>query len=284
MIGEIEMMKVIKLKELLVIGGTAILLFGALLISNKNYVDKKVVATSAEPSNIQSLSNSKIGWGIKRSDNHEQPDVGTKNKEIMDKYNGIYMGNKEKKIVYLTFDLGYEAGYTSKILEILKNNNVKATFFITAHYVNTQPDLVKQMIDEGHIVGNHTVNHKSMPSCSLETINKEVMNLHFAISEKFGYEMKFIRPPRGEYSERTVAYTNTLGYKTVMWSFAYDDWDENKQGREEYGRKKILENVHNGEIMLLHATSKDNANILDDVVKQIKQMGYEFKNIDEFEK
>lgn len=284
MIGEIEMMKVIKLKELLVIGGTAILLFGALLISNKNYVDKKVVATSAEPSNIQSLSNSKIGWGIKRSDNHEQPDVGTKNKEIMDKYNGIYMGNKEKKIVYLTFDLGYEAGYTSKILEILKNNNVKATFFITAHYVNTQPDLVKQMIDEGHVVGNHTVNHKSMPSCSLETINKEVMNLHSAISEKFGYEMKFIRPPKGEYSERTVAYTNTLGYKTVMWSFAYDDWDENKQGREEYGRKKILENVHNGEIMLLHATSKDNANILDDVVKQIKQMGYEFKNIDEFEK
>lgn len=284
MIGEIEMMKVIKLKELLVIGGTAILLFGALLISNKNYVDKKVVATSAEPSNIQSLSNSKIGWGIKRSDNHEQPDVGTKNKEIMDKYNGIYMGNKEKKIVYLTFDLGYEAGYTSKILEILKNNNVKATFFITAHYVNTQPDLVKQMIDEGHIVGNHTVNHKSMPSCSLETINKEVMNLHSAISEKFGYEMKFIRPPKGEYSERTVAYTNTLGYKTVMWSFAYDDWDENKQGREEYGRKKILENVHNGEIMLLHATSKDNANILDDVVKQIKHMGYEFKNIDEFEK
>ena len=284
MIGEIEMMKVIKLKELLVIGGTAILLFGALLISNKNYVDKKVVATSAEPSNIQSLSNSKIGWGIKRSDNHEQPDVGTKNKEIMDKYNGIYMGNKEKKIVYLTFDLGYEAGYTSKILEILKNNNVKATFFITAHYVNTQPDLVKQMINEGHIVGNHTVNHKSMPSFSLETINKEVMNLHSAISEKFGYEMKFIRPPKGEYSERTVAYTNTLGYKTVMWSFAYDDWDENKQGREEYGRKKILENVHNGEIMLLHATSKDNANILDDVVKQIKHMGYEFKNIDEFEK
>ena len=284
MIGEIEMMKVIKLKELLVIGGTAILLFGALLISNKNYVDKKVVATSAEPSNIQSLSNSKIGWGIKRSDNHEQPDVGTKNKEIMDKYNGIYMGNKEKKIVYLTFDLGYEAGYTSKILEILKNNNVKATFFITAHYVNTQPDLVKQMINEGHIVGNHTVNHKSMPSCSLETINKEVMNLHSAISEKFGYEMKFIRPPKGEYSERTVAYTNTLGYKTVMWSFAYDDWDENKQGREEYGRKKILENVHNGEFMLLHATSKDYANILDDVVKQIKHMGYEFKNIDEFEK
>ena len=282
MIGEIEMMKVIKLKELLVIGGTAILLFGALLISNKNYVDKKVVATSAEPSNIQSLSNSKIGWGIKRSDNHEQPDVGTKNKEIMDKYNGIYMGNKEKKIVYLTFDLGYEAGYTSKILEILKNNNVKATFFITAHYVNTQPDLVKQMIDEGHIVGNHTVNHKSMPSCSSETINKEVMNLHSAISEKFGYEMKFIRPPKGEYSERTVAYTNTLGYKTVMWSFAYEDWNENKQPEEQSAKKKIIDNVHNGEIMLLHGNSKTNTNILGDIIKEIKNMGYKFKSLDEF--
>ena len=123
-----------------------------------------------------------------------------------------------------------------------------------------------------------------MPSCSLETINKEVMNLHSAISEKFGQEMKFFRPPSGEYSERTVAYTNTLGYKTVMWSFAYDDWDENKQGREEYGRKKILENVHNGEIMLLHATSKDNMNVLDYVIKTAKEMGYEFKSLDEFEK
>jgi len=96
--------------------------------------------------------------------------------------------------------------------------------------------------------------------------------------------MKFIRPPKGEYSERTVAYTNTLGYTSVMWSFAYDDWDENKQGREEYGKKKILDNLHNGEIILLHATSKDNSNILDDVIKQAKEQGYEFKNIDEFEK
>ena len=143
---------------------------------------------------------------------------------------------------------------------------------------------MKQMIEEGHIIGNHTVNHKSMPSCSLDTIKKEVMDLHSAVYEKFGYEMKYIRPPKGEYSKRTVAYTNTLSYTTVMWSFAYDDWDESKQGREEYGKNKILDNVHNGEIMLLHATSKDNSNILDDVIKQIKQMGYEFMNIDEFVK
>lgn len=123
-----------------------------------------------------------------------------------------------------------------------------------------------------------------MPSCNNETIQKEVMELHKTIYEKFGYEMKYIRPPKGEYSEATVTYTNTLGYTTVMWSFAYDDWEENKQGREEYGKKKILDNLHNGEIMLLHATSKDNSNILDEVIKEIKNQGYEFKSLDEFER
>ena len=250
------------------------------------FYSKKSILTSSQANNenLNQISNKKIEWGIKRADNHEQPDVGSTNKKIMDEYQGLYLGNKEQKYIYLTFDLGYEAGYTSKILEVLKNNNVKATFFITAHYLNTQEELVKQMIEEGHIIGNHTVNHKSMPSCSLDTIKKEVMDLHSAVYEKFGYEMKYIRPPKGEYSKRTVAYTNTLSYTTVMWSFAYDDWDESKQGREEYGKNKILDNVHNGEIMLLHATSKDNSNILDDVIKQIKQMGYEFMNIDEFVK
>lgn len=126
-----------------------------------------------ETSSALSLSNEKIGWGIKRNNNHEQPDLGVKNKTIIDKYNGIAMGNKEKPYVYLTFDGGYEAGYTEKILEVLKQNDVKATFFITGHYLNTQPDLVKKMIDEGHIVGNHTVNHKSMPDIDNNTIKKK---------------------------------------------------------------------------------------------------------------
>ena len=240
--------------------------------------EDKVITTSSN-----SLSNSKIEWGIKRNDNHEQPDLGSKNKKILDKYKGISMGNKESKKVYLTFDEGYEAGYTQKILEVLKQNDVKACFFITAHYVNTQPELVQKMIDEGHIIGNHTVNHKSMPSLSLEEIKNEVMNLHTAIYEKYGYEMKYIRPPKGEYSEQTVSYCNTLGYTTVMWSFAYDDWDEKKQGREEYAKKKILDNIHNGAVILLHGNSKDNTNVLDCCIKEIKNMGYEFSTLDEFE-
>ena len=230
------------------------------------------------------LSNRKIGWGIKRADNHNQPDVGAKNKEILDKYNGICIGNGNTKKVYLTFDEGYEAGYTEEILKILKDNEVKACFFITAHYLNTKPELVQKMIDEGHIVGNHTVNHKSMPDLSLDSIKKEVMDLHTAIYHKYNYEMKYIRPPKGEYSEKTIAYTNTLGYKTVMWSFAYDDWDENKQGRESYAKEKILNNVHNGEVILLHGNSRDNTNVLDECIKEIKKMGYEFKSLDEFDR
>lgn len=229
-----------------------------------------------------SLSNKKIGWGIKRNDNHEQPDLGSSNKSLLEKYNGIAMGNSEEKTVYLTFDEGYEAGYTQKILNVLKENNVKATFFITAHYLNTQPELVQRMIEEGHIVGNHTVNHKSMPDLEDEKIKSEIMELHKAVYEKFNYEMKYIRPPMGEFSERTLEITKNLGYTTTMWSFAYDDWNEQKQGREEYGKNKITSNVHNGAIILLHANSVDNSNILDTCIKEIKNMGYEFKNIDEF--
>ena len=123
---------------------------------------------------------------------------------------GIAIGNPDKKYVYLTFDEGYEAGYTSKILDVLKENDVKAAFFITGHYLNSASDLVKRMIDEGHIVGNHTVNHKSMPDLTDEKIKEEVMNLHQAVFEKFGYEMKYLRPPMGEYSERTLLETREI--------------------------------------------------------------------------
>ena len=268
-----------KAKLIAILSGTFLILFLAFAIVQSNKQSDLIQANSPT-----TLSNKKIGWGIKREDNHEQPDVGSENKRIIDKYDGICLGNAELPYVYLTFDNGYEAGYTGKILDVLKENQVPATFFITGHYVNTQPELVQRMIDEGHIVGNHTVNHKSMPDLTNEQIKKEMMDLHNSIYEKFGYEMKYTRPPKGEYSERTIAYTNSLGYKTVMWSFAYDDWDEAKQGREEYGKQKILNNVHNGAILLLHGTSKDNSNILDECIKEIKNMGYEFKSLDEFER
>ncbi len=232
--------------------------------------------------NVESVSTKKIEWGIKRNDNHEQPDVGSENRKVLEKNNGITLGSKESKAIYLTFDEGYEAGYTTQILKILKENDVKATFFLTAHYINTQEELVKQMIEEGHIIGNHTVNHKSMPSLTAEEIKKEVMDLHQSVYEKFGYEMKYIRPPKGEFSEKSIQVTNSLGYKTVMWSFAYEDWDEEKQPNENKAKEKILNNLHNGEIMLLHGNSKTNTHVLDSVIKEAKNMGYEFKSLDDF--
>ena len=248
------------------------------------FIDKIEDKTVLTVNSNSVLSTTKIGWGIKRNDNHNQPDLGSKNKMLIDKYNGIAMGNKEKKYVYLTFDEGYEAGFTDKILQTLSSNNVKATFFITAHYLNTQPELVQKMINEGHIVGNHTVNHKSMPTLSVEKIKEEVMNLHSAIYEKFGYEMKYIRPPMGEFSELSLSVTNNLGYTTVMWSLAYDDWNENNQGRQSYAREKILSNIHPGCVMLLHGNSSDNCEILGDIIQEIRDVGYEFRSLDEFER
>lgn len=267
-------MKNIKYK---VIGILVIAIF-SLSILSMNVKQQEEIQTNAN-----TTSNQKIGWGIKRNDNHEQPNVGSKNKKVLEENQGICLGNKEKKNIYLTFDEGYEAGYTPQLLSTLKENQVKATFFITAHYVNSQPDLVKQIIDEGHIIGNHTVNHKSMPELTQDKIKTEVMDLHQVIHDKFGYEMKYIRPPKGEFSENTLQITNQLGYKTVMWSFAYEDWNEDKQPNEETSKKKILDNLHNGEIMLLHGNSKTNTNILDAVIKEAKNMGYEFKSLDEFE-
>lgn len=272
-------MKMSKQKDKISYWAIAILLLAifSLSVVNMNEQEETVLTNSG------TVSNEKIGWGIKRSDNHEQPDLGKKNQTLLEQNGGIAMGNKEKKYLYLTFDEGYEAGYTPQILETLKQNNVKATFFITAHYINTEPDLVKQMIDQGHIVGNHTVNHKSMPELSKEQIQTEVMDLHEVMKEKYQYEMKYIRPPKGEYSERTLQETKELGYKTVMWSFAYQDWDEKKQPDLAAAKKKILDNLHPGEIMLLHGNSKTNTDLLGEMIQEAKKMGYEFKSLDEFE-
>ena len=160
--------------------GSLLLLIITLSVFRGNVTSNMIVTNSDI-----GLSNKKIGWGIQRKNNHEQPTLGKENVELINKHNGIALGNIDKKCIYITFDLGYEAGYTEKILNALRDNNVKGVFFITAHYVNTASDLVKRMIEEGHIVGNHTVNHKSMPGLTEEQIKSELMNLHTAVYEKF---------------------------------------------------------------------------------------------------
>lgn len=260
-----------------ILSGVILVLFSICIfqmdIGSKNI--RSVVSNTGE--------NQKLEWGIKRNDNHERPDVGDKNKQILEANGGICLGKELDKNIYLTFDSGYEAGYMENILDVLKQNNVKATFFITSHYLNTASELVGRMIEEGHIVGNHTVNHKSMPSISNEEIETEIMKLHQAVFEKFNYEMRYIRPPKGEFNERTLKKCQDLGYKTVMWSFAYCDWDEKKQPSQEKAQKMIIDNLHSGEIMLLHSNSKTNSEVLDAIIKEARNQGYEFRTLDEFE-
>ena len=232
---------------------------------------------------VPQLSNKMNAWGFRRMKGGVQPEFAAQYTKVLDDYEGIYVGNKDEKRVYLTFDEGYENGYTGAILDTLKEKDVVATFFVTMPYVKKNPDLIQRMIDEGHIVGNHTVNHPSMPSVEDDNkLKKEIMDLHEYMINNFDYEMTYLRPPKGEYSERTVKISRDLGYSTVLWSSAYDDWDVNKQGRHDYARRMIYDNLHNGAVMLLHAVSSDNTELLGEVIDEIRNRGYEIMPLDEF--
>lgn len=246
-------------------------------------IQKEEIKTEIIQTSTSTLSNQKCAWGFRRMKENKQPEFSSVFTKPLDEYNGIYVGNKDEKVIYLTFDEGYENGYTAEILDTLKEKEVPAIFFVTMPYVKQNKELVQRMIDEGHIVGNHTVNHPSMPEVlDDEKVRKEVMDLHDYVKENFNYEMTFIRPPKGEYSERTVKICRDLGYTTVLWSAAYDDWDVKKQDRLDYARSMIYNNLHNGSVMLLHAVSKDNTKLLPEVIDKIREDGYELCSLDEF--
>lgn len=220
-------------------------------------------------------------WGIKREPNNQTPKADPGANELITKYGGMYVADVNQKLIYLTFDEGYENGFTGKILDTLRDNNVKAAFFITGPYLKEHQDLVKRMVEEGHTVGNHTIHHPSLPEKSDTEIEEEVLGLERAFYEKFGAKMKFIRPPKGEYSEKSLSITYKLGYCNMFWSFAYDDWYRDKIRGPEYAYKMVMKNLHNGEIILLHAVSKDNADALDMIIKGVRENGYEFGNVED---
>lgn len=220
--------------------------------------------------------NNLLRWGILRKGYGITPDADPGAPELLEKYGGKYIGDTSKNIIYLTFDEGYENGYTSKILDVLRENNVKAVFFITGPYLSEHQDLVRRMVEEGHIVGNHSIHHPSLPSLDDKTLEEEILGLDRAFFEKFGKHMQFLRPPKGEYSERTLAITQKLGYVNLFWSFAYDDWHRDKIRGAQYAYDKVMNNLHNGEVMLLHAVSKDNADALDMIIKGARSRGFEF--------
>ena len=186
-----------------------------------------------------------------------------------------YALTDDDKRIIITFDQGYENGYTAKILDILKEKNVKAIFFLTGDYAKKEKQLVQRMIDEGHVLGNHGMKHASLPTLTEEQANEEIMSLHEYVLDEYGYEMQYFRCPCGEYSEEALEQLQKLGYKTLFWSFAYVDWKTDNQPTAEEGMKKLTESAHGGEILLLHSVSATNAEILGDVIDSLRQQGYE---------
>lgn len=219
-------------------------------------------------------------WGIVRNKNNQPPNPSAGLKDVLEKHGGKYLGDTSKKTIYLTLDEGYENGYTPAILDTLKQKNVKACFFITGPYLAKHMNLVERMVNEGHTVGNHTVNHPSLPTVSSERIEKELIELDRVFYEKFGKNMRFLRPPKGEFNERSLEVAKRLGYTTVMWSFAYDDWNVNKQRGADYAYNMVINNLHNGAILLLHAVSKDNTDALGRIIDKARELGYEFESIE----
>ena len=218
-------------------------------------------------------------WFIKRNGNSTPGFSGIAT--TVDKYNGYYIDKNavesDNKILYLTFDAGYENGNIARILDVLKAENVPAAFFILDNLILKNEDLVARMADEGHLVCNHTKNHKNLSYCSVEEIEKNLTDLEKIYEERTDKMLdKFFRFPEGKFSESALKAVSDMGYKTIFWSFAYDDWDNGRQPNTDAAINKILANTHNGAVILLHPTSKTNADILPELISAWRQQGYSF--------
>jgi peptidoglycan-N-acetylmuramic acid deacetylase len=222
-------------------------------------------------------------FGFKKSKDGQLPSIDQEGfKEILQRQGAIFLGDTSRKAVYLTFDNGYENGYTSAILDILKEKEVPAAFFVTGHYVKDQPELIKRMASEGHIIGNHSWSHPDMTRISGDQIKKELDRVKEKVADLTGQtKMEFMRPPRGIFSERMLEASRALGYTNVFWSAAYKDWDTRAQKGWQYAYKQIMSQLHPGAVILLHSVSKDNAEALGKVIDDARKQGYEFERLDQ---
>lgn len=218
-------------------------------------------------------------FGLKIN-NGKRPEITDKEREIIEKNNGKYIG-EDTNVIYLTFDCGYENGYTLDILDTLKKTDVRACFFITGHYLESSEDIVNKMIEDGHIIGNHTLNHKDFSKLNASQVLKEVTLLEENFYQKTNTKMsKYVRPPRGEFSEGSQKVLSENGYKSVFWSLAYVDWHKNVYNGNHYSYDKVVSRIHNGAVILMHAVSKDNCEDLEDIIMKLKSDGYVFETMD----
>ena len=220
-----------------------------------------------------------MGWGLNF---RTLPPTGSAGKDQLLKLDAAYLGDPEEKKLYLTFDAGYENGTTAKILDTLKAHDVKTAFFLAGHYLDKNADLVRRMQKEGHIVGNHTVSHPDITKLDDEALTREIQGLEDKYRQITGQEMeKYFRPPQGIFNEQALKKVQALGYRTVFWSLAYVDWNDDAQPTREETMEKLLSRTHNGAVILLHSTSKANAAYLDELLNKWEEAGYTFGTLEE---
>lgn len=260
----------IRKKNIGLVLGCAVLLFACLFVYEA--MSNFSVTVSTEITN----------WGLSFRENGKAP-VGNATSRALKEYNAYYVGGDDEKVIYLTFDAGFENGYTEKILDTLKKHDVKAAFFLVGHYLEEEPLLVKRMVEEGHIVGNHTYNHPDMSKISdMESFKKELVSMEELYKQITGQDLsKYYRPPQGKFNEDNLIMANDLGYKTIFWSLAYVDWYTDRQPTKEQAFNKLIPRIHPGAVMLLHSTSKTNSEILDELLTKYKEEGYTFKTLDD---
>lgn len=244
------------------------LLFGTVLGVAAAFADRMVVSAGS--------------WGLSFQSEGEPP-VGNTSQSVLSQYDGAYVGSDKEKVLYLTFDAGYENGCTAQILDVLKAHRVPAAFFLVGNYLEQNPELVRRMAAEGHIVGNHTWSHCDMAQISEKAaFQLELQKVSDKYREITGQDMeKYYRPPQGTYNENNLAMAQELGYRTVFWSLAYVDWNNDSQPTPEQAFAKLLPRTHNGAVVLLHSTSTTNAAILDELLTQWEAQGYRFATLEE---
>ena len=246
-------------------------------------LDRDAAASPASaPAAVEAVEASAANWGLSFP-TEGQPPTGNASVEDLAQYDAYYLGDTSRKVIYLTFDCGYENGCTEKILDALKKHNAPAAFFVVGHMLESAPDIVRRMAAEGHIVGNHTFHHPDMSSISDQSaFQQELDSLAALYRETTGQELsRFYRPPQGKYSVDNLKQAQALGYRTVFWSLAYVDWYADDQPTPEQAYAKLLPRIHDGAIVLLHSTSTTNAEILDDLLTKWEEMGYQFASLDQ---
>lgn len=224
-------------------------------------------------------------FGFKKSTKGHPPSIDEEGfKGLLKQRGAIFTGDPALKELYLTFDNGYEQGYTGKILDVLKEKQVPAIFFVTGHYIRTEPELLKRMAQEGHLIGNHSWSHPDMSQISAERIQKELNQVKDEVSALTGQkEMRYLRAPRGIFNSQSLAVSQGLGYTNVFWSVAYRDWEPKRQKGWEYAYKNVMAQLHPGAVILLHSVSKDNTEALAKIIDDARSQGYQFKSLDEMQ-